>query len=278
MVDENGDIDLNAITIKGTSTKLEKDYLRLTQPPDPATVRPQLVLEEAMAKISGQWVKGGMDYVYACSQLKAIRQDLVVQRIKNAFTVEAYEGHARIALQQGDLNEYNQCQTQLQELYVRGIPGKFHEFTAYRVLYHLYLQASCSGGSKGLLKILQELPVGQQHPAVSHALRVRQAISMTDYHLFFSLYENTPNLGQHIMQKLLPTIRVEALRRIVKAYRPSISVTFVLRELLFSADEDGKGFLRKCGVDFTTNGLEVACKTSCIDARGLDTDAPNSLL
>lgn len=31
MVDENGVVDWDAITIKGTSTKLEKDYLRLTQ-------------------------------------------------------------------------------------------------------------------------------------------------------------------------------------------------------------------------------------------------------
>lgn len=118
---------------------------------------------------------------------------------------------------QGDLNEYNQCQTQLQELYTSGIPGEREEFTAYRILYYLYLQGSCSAGSKGLLKILQELPDGEQHSAVSHALRVRRAISMTDYHLFFSLYENTPNLGQHIMQKLLKTMRVEALRRIIKA-------------------------------------------------------------
>lgn len=48
------------------------------QPPDPATVRPQAVLEEAMQKISSSWTKGGIDYVFACSQLKAIRQDLVV--------------------------------------------------------------------------------------------------------------------------------------------------------------------------------------------------------
>lgn len=84
-----------------------------SQPPDPASVRPQPILEQSLEKISAQWAKGGMDYVHACSQLKAVRQDCVVQRIKNAFTVQVYEAHARIALQEGDLNEYNQCQTQL---------------------------------------------------------------------------------------------------------------------------------------------------------------------
>ncbi|CAN0450782.1 unnamed protein product, partial [Ectocarpus sp. 8 AP-2014] len=231
--------------------------------------------------ISAKWAKGGLDYIYACSQLKAIRQDCVVQRIKNAFTVQVYEGHARIALQQGDLNEYNQCQTQLQaslELYVCGLEGSQEEFTAYRVLYYLYLQTSCSGGSTGLQKILQELPAGEQAPAIIHALRVRKAVAMTDYHLFFSLYKTTPNLGQHIMQKLLKTMRVEALRRIIKAYRPTISLSFVLGELIFDTDEDGVAFLQACGVIFTPNGAEVACKESSVDASGLDADAPNSLL
>ncbi|CAN0529054.1 unnamed protein product, partial [Scytosiphon promiscuus] len=110
------------------------------------------------------------------------------------------------------------------------------------------------------------------------SLRVRQARSLTDYHLFFSLYENTPNLGQHIMQKLLQTMRVEALRRIIKAYRPTIPLQVVLRELIFNVEEEGVSFLQRCGVTFTPDGREVACKTSSIDASGLDADAPNSLL
>lgn len=51
----------------------------LCQPPDPATVRPQAVLEMAMEQVSRNWVQGELDYVYTCSQLKAIRQDLVVR-------------------------------------------------------------------------------------------------------------------------------------------------------------------------------------------------------
>ncbi|CAM9314155.1 unnamed protein product [Discosporangium mesarthrocarpum] len=277
---DNGMVNIDAITVKGTSTELEKDYLRLTQAPDPSTVRPQHVLEKAIELLQAKWGRHEVDYIYTCSQLKAIRQDLVVQRIKNPFTVQVYEAHARIALQQGDLNEYNQCQTQLKELYSSGLQGQKEEFTAYRILYYIYLQTTqtYAEGSKDILKILQELPPGPRGDTpVGHALRVREAMSLTDYHMFFSLCKTVPNLGGYIVKRLVDTVRVTALQRIIKAYRPMVPVAFVLRELMFSPEEDGHVFLAKCGVSFTEDG-DINCKASSVNQGGLTSDKPNTLL
>lgn len=58
------------------------------------------------------------------------------------FTVHVYETHARVALECSDINEYNQCQTQLKQLYSSGLVGNEMEFIAYRILYYVYLQGN----------------------------------------------------------------------------------------------------------------------------------------
>jgi hypothetical protein len=75
------------------------------------------------------------------------------------FTVLVYETHARIALLSGDLNEYNQCQTQLKHFYMVGLGGSELEFTAYRILYYLRLQGNkkYQSGSSDLVHIMQSL-------------------------------------------------------------------------------------------------------------------------
>jgi hypothetical protein len=111
--------------VVGSCQEVEKEYFRLNEVPDPASVRPEPVLRQALARLLRRFhalpplqSAREADYKeYLWTQFKAIRQDLLIQNLKNAFAVEVYEAHARVALACNDLNEYNQCQTQLMELY-----------------------------------------------------------------------------------------------------------------------------------------------------------------
>lgn len=222
----DGELDLDAMVIKGTNQTVEKEYLRLTSAPHPSTVRPEPVLKRALQLVRDKWRAEQCDYIYACSQLKSIRQDCTVQHIKNEFTVLVYESHARIALESGDINEFNQCQTQLHELYEQLIPGQAVEFLAYRILYSVYvaLQAkkadSANAGQLAMYGVLAAASgkALRQDPAIAHALAVREAVAMNNYHRFFKLYVDAPNMAGYLMDPMVPTMRLRALRTICKAY------------------------------------------------------------
>ena len=79
----DNEFNLNNLKITGICQKLEKDYLRLTSAPLPSVVRPENILKKSIQLIKKKWSDETVDYVYMCSQLKSIRQDLTVQHIQN---------------------------------------------------------------------------------------------------------------------------------------------------------------------------------------------------
>jgi hypothetical protein len=204
--------DMSMAPIVGTNESLEKRYFRLTAPPDPATVRPLHVLEKTLEMLLKKW-KTERNYNYICNQFKSLRQDLTVQHIKNAFTVRVYEVHARIALEKGDLGEYNQCQTQLKALYLQRLGGRPGEFLAYRILYFVY---TCN--KSDMNDLLAELtPADKSQAAVKHALDVRSALALGNYHRFFQLYLQAPNMGAYLMDMFIQRERLNALANISRA-------------------------------------------------------------
>ncbi|RPD64260.1 hypothetical protein L226DRAFT_533569 [Lentinus tigrinus ALCF2SS1-7] len=234
-------------TIVGTSTEIFKDYLRLTSEPKPEQIRPYHVLQETLNQLKKKW-REKATYNWICSQFKSLRQDLTVQRIKNEFTVTVYEIHARMALEVGDMVEYNQCQAMLRNLYELGIPGKVEEFTAYRILMLLH------GRNRSDLNLyVGQLTERQKSdPAVRHALFVQRAVAMGNYHALFDLYLNAPNMGAYIMDHFIDRERIRALMVMTKAYR-TLQLSFIQNELAFETLASTREFLAEHRAAFFQN-------------------------
>nr|ODN93364.1 nuclear protein [Cryptococcus depauperatus CBS 7841] len=227
-------IDWDRFTIRGTSTKLEKPYLRLTSEPSPADIRPLPILEQTLELLKSKWKKEH-NYAYAVDQFKSMRQDLTVQRIKNDFTVKVYEIHARIALEAKDLGEYNQCQTMLRQLYELGLHGHPHEFLSYRIMYLLHTRNSSDMAA--LLAQLTEAEKSQL--AVKHALDVHAALATSNYHRFFRLFLVAPNMSGYIMDHFVERERISALAVIYM----TLPLTYIFGELAFDSEEHTHQFL-----------------------------------
>jgi hypothetical protein len=230
-------IDWDRYTIVGTSQELFKDYLRLTSEPKPETIRPYAVLQKTLVALKQRW-KEKASYSWICNQFKSLRQDLTVQRIKNEFTVQVYEIHARIALESNDMVEYNQCQSTLKTLYELGIPGRVEEFTAYRILMLLH------GRNRSELNIFvgQLTPRQKEDPAVKHALEVQRAQATGNYHKLCDLYIKAPYMGAYIMDHFIDRERMKALMVITRAYK-TIEIAFLQQTLSFDGIDEIKTFL-----------------------------------
>lgn len=82
---------------------------------------------------------------------------------------------------------------------------------------------------------------------MKHALLVRQASLLENYHVFFKLYRSTPNLGRCIIDLMLDSWRFKAMQRMLKSYKPIIEVNFITAELSFDSSEDCLEFLSSVG-------------------------------
>ncbi|KAL0032249.1 hypothetical protein WJX79_000691 [Trebouxia sp. C0005] len=229
--------------VQGTCSNLEKKYFRLTGPPDPSAVRPPHILKAALDRMVRIYRAGQCDMHYAEDQLKAMRQDVTVQHVRGALPVQIYEAHARACLEHGNGGDFNQCQAQLTVLYEEGSPGCLHEFVAYRVLYQSILR---SKESASLLATLEQLsPQVCAHPAVAHALKVRQALVFSRFTAFFHLYASAPNLGRALMDMCFSRVRFAALETLVDAFKNTKAMHHL--EVQHSQNDEQNGALRLPG-------------------------------
>ena len=83
----------------------------------------------------------------------------------------------------------------------------------------------------------------RENSAVAHALKVHSAVAIGNYSHLFRLYNEAPNMGAYLIDLFVPRERYSALLTILKAYRPTISISFITKTLAFSSEDECKTWL-----------------------------------
>jgi len=220
----------------GRNMTVEKDFLRLTAEADAALVRPQSVLRQALTLVQQRYRDGDTDYAWVCRQLKSIRQDLLVQAIENDLTEAACLTHARVALENSDVGEFNQCLTRLVELASARRRPLSPELSGYRLLYAAY-----SGSALAVASLLADMsPTLRCSPPVWHARQVWRALTNRNAYAFFRLYEDAPGMNASLMDLFAGALRADVLRSWVAAYRPGLPLPEVVARLGWRYTHSGK--------------------------------------
>jgi len=96
--------------------------------------------------------------------------------------------------------------------------------------------------------VLADLTAAEkEEEAIKHALGVRSALALGNYHKFFRLYLDTPNMGAYLMDMFVVRERLAALSNICKAYKMDVKLRFVTEELGFESDGDAAQFIYDYG-------------------------------
>lgn len=267
--------------IIGYLNNLEKRYLRLTSAPDPYTVRPEKVLVKSLEFVLNKFKSTHRQYTYINDQLKAIRQDLTVQHIKNYFAIKVYEIHGRIAIENNDLGEFNQCLSQLRYLYNLNKDTcsyeQTYEFQCYRMLYFL-LTGNRSGVNSINLELLDKdkdtdvksLPkkFRMHRECLYKAINLSKFSTEGNYHQFFLIYKWFCKVASEshafmILDKFMANKeRLIALSIMSKAYK-KLPCAFIETELGMGGEED----FRKLCQDYELLGFLKDKEFDCNAAR-----------
>lgn len=127
-----------------------------------------------------------------------------------------------------DLDQFNQCQTQLHYMYKLKLEGGSYmvslfiyliyiyylqEFLAYKILYQILCEMDME-----VLRTLRQLTDDEKkEDCIIHALNVRKALASGNYGRFFKLYKDAPNMGFYLIGIFIDKHRIICLQKLAFA-------------------------------------------------------------
>ncbi|KAL4511745.1 hypothetical protein ABPG72_012590 [Tetrahymena utriculariae] len=244
--------------IVGTCTDIEKPYLRLTKEPSPDQVRPEEVLKKSLKFLMTKWRDRDCEYSYIQSQFRSIRQDLIIQHIRNEFTAKVCEYNARICLEVDDVGQYVQCCATLFDLYNSGIQGEKEEFYCYKIID----QGLDNKSPLELPKLINEVQAFIDHPLIQFAIDLLRAHDNGNVYQFFKLYEKAPNMCQCIIERNMSKYKLWSLVILSKTYFGKISLEDLVNMVKFDDTDHAKEFIQSTGGVLDESGKELLLKDS----------------
>jgi len=246
--------ELGKVKLRGTCKKLEKEYFRLLHVPTSEEVRDKETCRKALELFQKKWSEDH-DYVYMLSMLKALKQDLQVQDIRDDLAIRVAEFSARVGLEVNDLSEFNSTASYLRGLYSEVVnlghsdwAANQPEFDGYQVYYLLATKNSV--GMSTFLKGLRDN--SKLSETVRRAVAIVRSLRGRNSTKFFKIWPKIGTLSQNLLSGTMWNLRYRTLKMILWAYSPLQKSTFPIADLFFSLgfenQDDMLEYLKDCKV------------------------------
>lgn len=245
---------------------------------DPSELRPAHVLLQTMNYlVENIAVKNGvypwqMIYLFIFDRTRAIRQDLVVQRITGRPVVEIFEKTCRFHILSGyklcespidvfdpkiNNDHTSECLKRLLCFYDAEHPSVYKatraEFEAYYLLHNL--------GSMEALNRAMTLPEELKRDIMLElAFEINLSVMLKNFVRFFRLVELLPYLACCAVHKHFNQVRADALATINAAYcsrNASLPLTLLVEMLNFNDVQEARDFCAHYGLEVSDSAVKI---------------------
>lgn len=242
----------------GTSTKLEKEYLRAHSEMinDSENVRPLHVLVNAYDFVKNKY-KETKDYKYILNQLKSIRQDMLLQNIKNDFCVKVYETSTEISILNEDMENANITLSML----IRELYNTIHSENEYQ-FYRYYLIYNILYDIKEMNYIIQEEKFISYKNRMRDIIDIMKAMNEKNFIKLFSLFSKLNSEKEKKM--LIPFVvyyQIQAMIILSYGFYTMIDINYIYEKIgRDSTKEEFINFMKEIGVMMIDT--KVKCRES----------------
>lgn len=198
------------------------------------------------------------DYSYIISQLKSIRQELIIQKIKDNFVIEVYEKSVELSIENNDIPNFNVSISYLINDLYPFIPNKnFIKFYRYYLIYNSIYDI------KDLSVILKTNNFKENKKELKDILNIIKIINEKNYiKLIVEISKLKSEKEKKLFENYFPKIKLLSLILMCYGYFTTIPIKFIQEKLLFKNEKTCVNFLKENNAILDEEEKNFLCRNS----------------